>query len=198
MILDAGCGNRAMWLQKNHEQILHIDIEKHLQRKPDLFASNTNLPFPNECFQTVFFDPPFCWNNSTHPLFSFPNREKLWKKYPNIREDSYPPQYYGIERYKTRSQLVKYLYVAQKELYRVLKPDGCLWLRWCNMASMTHHHVLGIFENWTQMLFHEIGSSKRNTGGKTESFWFMLMKKPLDYIQCELSSELLANKEENK
>jgi hypothetical protein len=33
MILDAGCGNRAMWEEKEVEGIIYCDIETNLQRK---------------------------------------------------------------------------------------------------------------------------------------------------------------------
>jgi hypothetical protein len=185
MILDAGCGNRIMWEQKNNPDIIFIDIEKELQRKPNIFASNIALPFTNEMFDSVFFDPPFKWNCDDHQFFSFPNREKLHKMYPDIRPDTCPPSYYGIDRYKTRSELVNYIYRAEKELYRILKPDGMLWVRWCEMVNMTHHQVLAIFQNWRICLTHEIGSSKRVTG-ETNSYWFMLMKNLINYQQPEL------------
>jgi hypothetical protein len=187
MILDAGCGNRCMWQIKNSDNIIYIDVEKQLQRKPKIFASNINLPFHNESFDTVFFDPPFSWGNNTHPFFSFPNGNLRNQMYPEMAKNDNRTitQYYGIERYKNRSELTAYLFRAEKELYRILKPDGCLWLRWCNMNTMDHNNVLNIFPNWSQMLTHEIGSAKRYTG-ETSSYWFMLMKKPLNYDQKTL------------
>jgi hypothetical protein len=184
MILDAGCGNRCMWQIKDSENIIYIDVEKQLQRKPVLFGSNTSLPFAGGVFDTAFFDPPFAWGMPNHPIFSYPNLKMLHLDYPDKDRNSVP-SYYGIDRYKTRSELVSYIYRAEKEIYRVLKPDGCLWLRWCPMTSMDENNILGIFQNWKQMLTHEIGSSKRNTG-ETASYWFMLMKKPLLYAQKTL------------
>jgi len=187
MILDAGCGNRCMWQIKDSENIIYIDIERQLQNKPNLFASNTALPFKNNSVDTIFFDPPFKWNCDDHPFFSFPNGNLRNEKYPQMAQNDnrLVTQYYGIERYKTRSELAAYLYRAEKELYRVLKPDGCLWLRWCTMTAMDHNNALGIFTNWQQMMQHEIGSAKRYTG-ETASYWFMLMKKPLQYDQKTL------------
>jgi hypothetical protein len=135
-------------------------------------------------FDTIFFDPPFKWNCGDHPFFSFPNTKALYDYYPNISKRPIT-SYYGIERYKTRSELVSYIYRAEKELRRVLKDDGALWVRWCTMTKMDHNNLLTIFKDWSQMITHEIGSSKRNTG-ETKSFWFMLMKKPLQYIQPDL------------
>lgn len=186
MILDAGCGNRAMWKKKNQEGIIYVDVEKKLQRKPTFFADNRSLPFADECFSIIFFDPPFTYNMNAHPFFSFPNEKLLREKYPDI---SNLGSYYGIERYKTKSALIAYIYRAEKELYRVLKTDGVLWLRWCNFGDITEQTPLLIFENWSLCRTLEINSSKKTTyltGSKAKSFWFMLMKKPLPFIQKEL------------
>jgi hypothetical protein len=101
------------------------------------------------------------------------------------------PTYYGIERYKTRSALVAYIYRAEKEFYRILKNEGTLWLRWCEMRNMTHNQVLAIFQNWRLLLTHELNSSKqvlsmRDSKEDNISYWFMLMKKPLTFQQPEL------------
>jgi hypothetical protein len=181
-----------MWLQKSSDKVVYIDIERNLQNKPDLFASNTALPFKNETFDTIFFDPPFKWNCDDHPFWSFPNTAMQKAMYPNMNDNRKAPVYYGIERYTSRSALVAYIYKAEKELYRLLKPDGCLWIRWCVMVNMDEKQVLGIFQNWTQMMKHEIGSSKR-TSGESASFWFMLMKKPLQYIRPELFAAIPAS-----
>lgn len=174
-----------MWSEKSHEYVIHSDIERELQNKPDVFASNTNLPFKDNIFSTVFFDPPFKWNCDDHPFFSFPNTEALYDYYPDISKRTIT-SYYGIERYKSRGQLVSYIYQAKKEIRRVLKDDGVLWVRWCTMTNMTHTNLLSIFaDGWTEMTRHEISNSKRNTG-TTMSFWFMLMKKPLDFLQADL------------
>jgi hypothetical protein len=108
MILDAGCGNRAMWQEKNNPDIIYIGIEKKLAVKPSLFASNIALPFPNDSFDTVFFDPPFKWNCDDHPFFSFPNVQMRNAMYPDIKDNRQVTDYYGIERYKTRTELVAY------------------------------------------------------------------------------------------
>lgn len=188
MILDAGCGNRAMWKHKE-ASVITCDVEKKLQRKPLIFASNAFLPFKNESFDTVFFDPPFAWNVTTHPFFSYPNKTLQEEKGYKVHGDI--PTYYGIERYKTRSELISYIYRAEKELYRIVKTDGSLWLRWCEMKNINSNNILAIFENWYLCLEHEINSSKQVYGARESkenniSFWFMLMKKPLKFTQTSL------------
>lgn len=173
-----------MWTLKDPENVVFVDIEKRLQRKPTLFCDNIVLPFQDGSFDTVFFDPPHAWNKCTHPFFSFPNKELRYAKYPNMifREAT---QYYGIDRYKTRSQLVKYLFRAEKELYRVLKSDSILWMRWTEMDQMTAHRALAIFQNWNVCLKHQIFSCFHNTSD-CNSYWFALMKKPRKFVENEI------------
>jgi hypothetical protein len=183
MILDAGCGNRCMWEEKSVEGIIYTDCETKLQRKPTIFSDCRCLPFQKETFDTIFFDPPHAWGMDNHVFFSFPNTALQQEKYPDYKKESIP-SYYGVDRYKSRSQLVAYLYRAEKELKRVLKIDGILWLRWSNLDSMDEHQALNIFNNWHICTRHEVVSSMSRSESK--SFWFMLMKKPLTFIQPEL------------
>jgi hypothetical protein len=177
MILDAGCANRCMWRYKNNPNIIFLDRQKKLERKPDIYASNTNLPFKNDTFDTVFYDPPHAWNIPTHPFYSYPNNTELHAKYPDMKQRGFAPSYYGIELYKTREELVKYIYEAEKELYRVLKSDGVMWLRWSNLKTMSEKQALNLFPRWVTCTVHEIRSS-HETLSSMGSFWFMLMKKP--------------------
>jgi len=192
MILDAGCGNRAMWKQKNPEDVVFIDIQKNLEKKPTIFADTQKMPLKTSSADTIFFDPPFSWATDTHPFFSYPNSKLQAKKYPKYIRKGKCPTYYGVEIYRSRYSLIAYIYRAEKELYRVLKNDGCLWLRWCNMKDdLTHKRILTIFENWIILLVHEIVSSKqvlsmRQDKTPNKSYWFMLMKKRLSFKQKSL------------
>ena len=74
MILDATCGSRMIWFDKNRKDTLYVDcrtvdneiiykskngkIERRLTIAPDVVADFTDLPFENELFDLVVFDPP--------------------------------------------------------------------------------------------------------------------------------------------
>lgn len=72
LILDACCGPRLFWFDKNDKNTIYIDkrtvdneiywSEKNRVRTidvhPDIIADFTKLPFPNESFYHVVFDPP--------------------------------------------------------------------------------------------------------------------------------------------
>lgn len=66
-VLDPCCGGRMFWFDKNDQRCLFGDIreESHilcdgraLEIKPDMQIDFRNLPFPDNTFKLVVFDPP--------------------------------------------------------------------------------------------------------------------------------------------
>lgn len=65
-ILDATCGSRMMWFDKNHPEAIFIDKRKgvftaygnEIIVSPDIQVDFKNLPFEDESFYLVVFDPP--------------------------------------------------------------------------------------------------------------------------------------------
>ena len=71
-ILDATCGSRSIWFNKEHPAALYMDKreEHHEARygsndslrtidvKPDVVADFTKMPFEDNTFSLVVFDPP--------------------------------------------------------------------------------------------------------------------------------------------
>ena len=72
-ILDACCGSRMFWFDKQNHEVLFIDKRSEtvtakdssqksglrtIEVKPDLIADFTEMPFENETFSMVVFDPP--------------------------------------------------------------------------------------------------------------------------------------------
>lgn len=67
LILDACCGARMMWFDKNNPLAIYMDCRddectlcdgRHLEVKPDVIADFTDIPFPDNSFRLVVFDPP--------------------------------------------------------------------------------------------------------------------------------------------
>jgi hypothetical protein len=113
-ILDMTCGARQMWFDKNNESALFIDnrCEKIqmpngsvLDINPDLIADYTKLPFIDECFYLVVFDPE--------------HRNDLGK-------DSWMEKQYGNLPADWLSKIVDGI----NEGMRVLKPNGTLIFKW--------------------------------------------------------------------
>jgi ubiquinone/menaquinone biosynthesis C-methylase UbiE len=114
VVLDMTAGSRMMWFDKADERAVFVDQrhEAHtlcdgrsLTISPDIQADFRALPFSNDQFSVVVFDPP-------HLIHAGEN-SWLAKKYgrlnPNWRDD--------IRKGFT-------------EAFRVLKPDGVLIFKW--------------------------------------------------------------------
>jgi len=71
-VLDVCCGPKGMWFDKNDSRAIFIDIRSETVSKkhskgtltyridPDVIADFTELPFPDETFLHIVFDPPHC------------------------------------------------------------------------------------------------------------------------------------------
>jgi len=169
-----------MYETKNANCIIYIDIQKKLARKPTIFADCTRTPFKPKTFHTIFFDPPH--NYAVDGLwYSIPDSETFQKKWPGYGKI---PRYYGLERYRSRSALIKFIYNAQKEFLRILRDDGLLWLKW-NDHAIPLNNILSIFKNWTILLILYI-KDPTQTWGKGQTYWICMCKK--EGYQTELTS----------
>lgn len=124
-ILDVCCGSRMMWLNKSDSRAVfmdrrcethHIDIgtpgtigRSPVVVNPDVMADFTKIPFHDESFQLVVFDPP-------HIEQLEETAGILTKKYGNL---------IGDWRSMIRSGFA--------ECFRVLKPGGTLIFKWCEV-----------------------------------------------------------------
>ena len=116
-ILDVTCGNRSIWFDKNNPLTLYCDIRQvtftelwknstcNFVVAPDLMCDFTCLPFPDNHFSLVVFDPPH--------LIRAKDTSWLVKKYGKL-DDNW-------------SQM---LHDGFQECMRVLKPDGVLVFKW--------------------------------------------------------------------
>lgn len=119
-ILDVTCGSRTIWFNKNHPAAIYCDRRKEdvdiafgkahtsihrLHVNPDVVCDFTALPFGDDAFSLVVFDPP-------HLLKA---KETAWlvKKYGKLDE-----RWPGM------------IHDGFAECMRVLKPDGVLIFKW--------------------------------------------------------------------
>jgi SAM-dependent methyltransferase len=124
-ILDACCGGRMFWFDKQDERVIFqdkrqlsrvIDIGTHgtVGRSPRHIAPNvkvdfTNMPYSDETFWHVVFDPP--------------HYHKAVGKTGVIAFD------YGVLADTWRDDISK----GFTECFRVLKPNGTLIFKWCEV-----------------------------------------------------------------
>lgn len=119
-ILDACCGSRMFWFNPKNLDALYVDKrrESHVLKDssnkagsrilnvdPDILADFTNLPFFDEQFAMVVFDPPHLIKNGKSGW--------LAKKYGKLEGDWKDDIRRGFS-----------------ECFRVLKTDGTLIFKW--------------------------------------------------------------------
>lgn len=113
-ILDACCGSRMFWFDKQHEDVLYMDNRqlndtlcdgRKLIVNPDLIADFRNMPFEDNSFYLVVFDPP-------HLL--------------KAGDDSWLAKKYGKLGQNWRNDIFQ----GFNECMRVLKPNGTLIFKW--------------------------------------------------------------------
>lgn len=113
-ILDACCGSKMFWYDRDNKHTCYVDCRKvdetlcdgrRLEVKPDLLADFRDLPFPDNTFNLVIFDPPHL---------------------KRAGQTSWLAQKYGVLPKDWE------LFLAQgfAECFRVLKPFGTLVFKW--------------------------------------------------------------------
>lgn len=165
MILDATAGNRAIWETKHSEAIIYIDIEKKLERKPTIFADNTCTPFRSHVFDTIIYDPPYYWGDDKS-WYSIPDAKTYYALFGEKRK---APRYYGTDKMTSRGAVIAHIYRAQTEFLRILKLDGLLWMKWCEVAIRLHK-VLAIFTNW-DLLLKVYVKDRNQTRSQCQTYW---------------------------
>lgn len=180
MILDATAGNRTMWLVKQSKYIIYIDMERKLKNKPTIFADNMQTPFLDKAFDTIFYDPPHKWGGKDEPYPMYPSEVKKWKQ----AHEPFAFTYYGWDKYKTRIALIRHIFFAAREFYRILKDDGLLWFKW-NEVGIPLDRVLACFSDWIEMLRLYI-SDPSHTASQHQTFWLCFQKKGVKAMQTTL------------
>ena len=155
IILDACCGGRLFWFQKNEPHTIYIDKrirqaghdENRPNHKiiPDMLMDNKNMSFPNKSFKLVVYDPPH--------LIGKEDSCRMIKQYGNLDAETWQ---YDIKR-------------GFEECWRVLDDYGVLIFKW-NDASKKRKEVLKLIGR--EPLFGH------PNGSKIPTHWFCFMKIP--------------------
>ena len=160
-VLDATAGNRHMWGKNKYpEGVIFMDKEPNLRIPPDIVAEWDSIPFPDDYFHCVIFDPPHIFSETSqfnkNPKASPHGANKI-------------PGWYGA--FKSKRDAVVQIHGAQKEFARVA-PRMCF--KW-NEASMKLHSVLTLFDCWIIQFIVPL-KSNRISG----TFWVKLIRKTED------------------
>ena len=155
-ILDATCGGRMMWFNKDNPMVEFCDRRivpkmmigegrnaRAFEVNPDTVADFKHLPFADETFYLVVFDPP-------HLLRAG-------------KEKSYMAQKYGILAADWQTEI----HDGFHECMRVLKPNGVLIFKWCEVQLAVAEIKKAIC---AEPLFGHISGRRSNT------HWMTFMK----------------------
>lgn len=113
-VLDACCGSKMFWFDREHKETVYMDNRtenttlcdgRKLIVKPDIVADFREIPFENETFYLVVFDPPH--------LVSAGDTSFLKLKYGKLGPDWKEDIKQGLA-----------------ECWRVLKQNGTLIFKW--------------------------------------------------------------------
>lgn len=83
-ILDACCGSKMFWFDKEYKDAVYIDNRtedttlcdgRRLIVRPDIEADFRNMPYSDETFYLVIFDPPHLIRAGEKVIF----KNKIWK-----------------------------------------------------------------------------------------------------------------------
>lgn len=147
-ILDACCGSKMFWFDKNNEDVIFMDKReletelcdgRELIIAPDVVADFRNIPYEEESFYLIVFDPP-------HLL--------------RAGEESWLVKKYGKLDNSWREDLAR----GFEECMRVLKTNGTLIFKW-NEDQIKLSEVLKCFNQ--KPLF----GNKRS-----KTYWLVFMK----------------------
>ncbi len=158
-ILDVTCGSRSIWFQKSHPNALYIDKRVAKKRhephrpnhcvKPDLIADFTDLPFDDESYNLVIWDPPHLKDLSDNSIMA--------KKYGSLKTETWP---YELSK-------------GFDECMRVLKPLGVLIFKWSWSKDVRAIPLKEVLSKFSQKpLFGH------TTGSSSLTYWMCFMKIP--------------------
>lgn len=148
-ILDACCGSRMFWYNKQNKEVLYMDNRKledtlcdgrSLKVEPDVIADFRCMPFNNDSFYHVVFDPPH--------LLKAGDKSWLAKKYGKLNPNTWKED----------------INLGFEECMRVLKPNGTLIFKW-NEDQIKLSEILKVID------YEPLYGNKR-----AKTHWIVFMK----------------------
>lgn len=156
LILDACCGGRMFWYDKQNEDVLFVDCRKvekgafannwnpNWSVSPDIVTDFRNLPFSDKSFKMVVFDPPHLTSGSMKSVIN--------KKYGLLNKDTWKED----------------IAAGFNECWRVLDNYGTLIFKW-NEANIKSSELIQCLP--AKPLFGDL------TGKTGKTIWMAFLKK---------------------
>lgn len=167
-ILDATCGFKGIWYQKNHPFVTFMDKrtgsfnysdnhkyalnrDRTYRVNPDIISEWKHAPFPNNHFDMIVFDPP-------HLI---------------IERGKKPPAMTQAYGYLYKDNWRKVLKDGINKLFNILKPEGVFVFKWCENSAKVQE-VLKFFP------YKPLFGSNTKSKGHTSNFWILFIKHNVD------------------
>lgn len=131
IVLDVACGGRMFYFDKTDQRVLFcdnrtVDTElcdgRKFTVKPDVECDFTSLPFEDESFRLVVYDPPHLLRNT--------GKSKMADMYGSLSERATPTGYQQIKYGALYADWRDMLRRGFAECFRVLEPHGVLIFKW--------------------------------------------------------------------
>lgn len=160
-VLDPCCGSRMMWFDKENSLVVFCDKRTHngtaMDRgnersiivDPDTVADFKSLPFPNDTFYHIAFDPPH--------LKVAGDKSWMYQKYGKLPED-------------WRAELLE----GFTECIRVLKPYDTLIFKWSEVQIPVREVLDIVIQDPQHKLLYG-----HKSGKAANTHWMSFMKIPI-------------------
>ena len=167
-VLDVACGGRMFYFDKTDPRVLFCDNRKikttlcdgrPFEVKPDIVADFTALPFENNTFRLVVFDPPHLTRNT--------RKSKYKEIYGTLSEVHTPTGWQQIKYGALYQDWPEMLQKGFSECFRVLEPGGVLIFKW-NETDIPVKEILKLTAE-TPLFGHK-------SGKRSNTHWICFMK----------------------
>lgn len=168
-ILDACCGGKMFYFDKHDSRVLFQDIRsvsttlcdvRKFEVKPDVQADFADMPYADNTFSLVVFDPP-------HLVRNRGKQSKFADMYGCLSEKTAPTGWQHIKYGELYSDWRDQLAKGFSECFRVLKPGGFLIFKW-NETDIKVTEILKLTPE--KPIFGHISGKRSNT------HWICFMK----------------------
>lgn len=170
-ILDVCCGGKMFYFDKNDPRVLFCDNRRfetllcdgrHFEVNPDIVCDFTALPFADNAYQVVVFDPPHLLKNT--------GLSKMKVQYGTLAGEYKRPLPTGYQQIKYGALYGDWQDMLSKgfaECFRVLKPNGTLIFKW-NETDIKVSEVLALTKQ-NPVLGHI-------SGKRSNTHWLLFVK----------------------